>query len=607
MRDKLLRHDPTARGPIPTQTIRQAAMVIDESRLVDLVTLWEDQDRTHAGGRPAYLTIRATLILWLVLACEHQPMHIRRVEDILRNRLKPKTAAILGIEHDPLAPAEALFERARTSTRRIIDLFDAYPLPTRQRRLTVQEYRDALEDRRLRDEEMQTKARRAHIFANQLLEATYQMLPEQYRPAQMSLAVDATRLKAFARGIGKERLARKGPNEKISIEPDHGFYLRTAAGTPTDVFAEARIREYSLEAEFAVITSNDPTQPDAVPSLIVAYDQHRPGEAPAPSAMRLVDSLIERGHSIDHFVSDQAYLPGGKPEDLQNPLRALGIKLVMQYPTKEYALGIQHHAHGAIMVEGNWYCPSMAEHPDLINATLNYRKATQADEDDVTLTPVERAQRKATRKARWKTLIAQRTPFLVSDKEKTDSRGKTPKMCPAAGGSPTVSCDLKPNPKATAPGRTLLPILNKPAAPGKLCNNKTSTSFDITDDGKYGQHYQYGTSEWEAMFGYARSQVESANDYVKDSSTFALAQPGRRRMRGRAAQAFLQVMTIAAANVQRIRDFLLERDERAGEIEDGITPPVARTRRSRRTSARTRLMLREARVARRSRRGPART
>ncbi|WP_157534392.1 hypothetical protein [Microbacterium sp. Leaf320] len=607
MRDDLLRHDPTARGPIPKQTLRQAAVVIDESGLVDLVLLWERQDRIYKGGRRPYLTVRATLILWLVLACEHQPMHIRRVEDILRNRLRPKTAAILGIEHDPLAPAEALFERVRNSTRRIIDLFDAYPLPTRQRRLTVQEYQDALEDRRLRDEEMKTKARRAHIFANQMLEATYQMLPAQYRPAQISLAVDATRLKAFARGIGKERLARKKPHEKVSIEPDHGFYLRTAAGTPTDVFKDARVREYALEAEFAVVTSNDPSQPDAVPSLIVAYDQHRPGEEPAPSAMRLVNSLIERGHTIDHFVSDQAYLPGGKPDDLQNPLRALGIKLVMQYPTKEWALGIQHHAHGAIMVDGNWYCPSMAEHPDLINATWDFRKGTRQDEEDPTLTPEERKSREAARKVRWKSLINQRTPFLVTDKEKMDSRGKTAKKCPSAGGSPTASCDLKPNPKAAQPGRILLPIINTPKAPGKLCTNKTSTSFDYTDDGKFGQHYQYGTDEWESMFGYARSQVESANDYVKDDATFALDRPGRRRMRGRAAQAFLQVMTIAAANLQRIRDFLLERDERAGEIEDGITPPVARTRRSRRTSARTRLMLREARMARRSRRGPART
>ncbi|MCP1429115.1 hypothetical protein J3D45_001613 [Microbacterium foliorum] len=54
-------------------------------------------------------------------------------------------------------------------------------------------------------------------------------------------------------------------------------------------------------------------------------------------------------------------------------------------------------------------------------------------------------------------------------------------------------------------------------------------------------------------------------------------------------------MTVAAANLQHIRDFLLEHDERAGEIEDGITPPAARSRRSRRASATTRLFLRDRR------------
>ena len=118
-------------------------------------------------------------------------------------------------------------------------------------------------------------------------------------------------------------------------------------------------------------------------------------------------------------------------------------------------------------------------------------------------------------------------------------------------------------------------------------------TFNLRDEGKYGQYYQYGTDEWEMVFGYVRSQSESANNYVKNDSTFALYAPGRRRMRGPAAQAFLQVMTVAAANLQRIRDFLLEQDERAGEIEDGITPPAARSRRSRRSSATTRLFLRD--------------
>ena len=167
--------------------------------------------------------------------------------------------------------------------------------------------------------------------------------------------------------------------------------------------------------------------------------------------------------------------------------------------------------------------------------------------------------------------------------------------CPAAGESPTASCDLKPNPKANQPGRALLPILNLPKAPGKLCTNKQSVTFDLQDEGKYGQYYQHGTDEWERYYGFVRSQFESANNYVKDDSTFALYAPGRRRMRGPTAQAFLQVMTIAAANLQRIRDFLLEQDERAGEIEDGVTPPAARSRRSRRTSAKTRLRLRDRR------------
>jgi len=131
MRDRTIRHDPTAWGPIPVLTIQQAAAVIDESHLVGLIELWEAQDRKYRGGRPPYLNLRATLVLWLVIAAEQQPMHIRRLEDTLRWRLTPKTSALLGIRHEPLAEIEAPYERARVATRRIINLFDAFPLPTR--------------------------------------------------------------------------------------------------------------------------------------------------------------------------------------------------------------------------------------------------------------------------------------------------------------------------------------------------------------------------------------------------------------------------------------------------------------------------------------------
>lgn len=174
----------------------------------------------------------------------------------------------------------------------------------------------------------------------------------------------------------------------VSCNPAESF-RRTATLTPPPR-SSPQVR---LEAEFAVIASNDPAVPDAVPFLIVAYDQHRPGVGPAVSARRLVESLEERGHAIDHFVTDQAYIPGGKPEDLQHHLRERGIKLVMNYPTAQHALGIQAHALGAIMVDGNWYCPIMAEHPDLINATIQYRRGNKADDQDPRLTNPDKQER----------------------------------------------------------------------------------------------------------------------------------------------------------------------------------------------------------------------
>lgn len=588
-------HNPAQRPPIAKQTLKQMAAVVDASGLVEQIELWEAQERTHPGGRPPYLNIRATLILWLALASEHSPTFVKGIEDILRNRLRPKTAAFLGIRYEPFAPPEALYERARQATQRIIKLMDAYPTLTRQRRLTKAEYRDVEADRAARAGELARRSRRQTIFTNQVLEATYQMLPAQYRPEKLSITVDATRTRTYARGIGKAKLATLPDHAKVSVEPDHGFYLRTAGGKTTTEDSEPKIREYALEAEFAIITRNEPHLRNSVPTLIVGYDQHKPGVEPGRSALGIVHSLMERGHTVEHFIGDRAYAPGTKAETLQSPLRALGIKLVMDYPIAEHALGIQQQRSGAIMVDGNWYCPSIAQHPTLIDASKVYKRATKKIDNDRTLTRAQKDEKKKPIKAQWKMLVKQREPFLLRAKENTDARGKTPMMCPAAGNSPTMSCELKPNSKSSMGGRMLLPVLNAPKTPGKICTNKTSTSFDLKDEDKYGQYYQYGSDEWEQNYAYPRAQIESVNGYMKNDSQFALGLPGRRRMRGWAAQAFLQIISIAAANLQRIRDFLLEREERAGEIEDGLTPPPSRTRRSRRSTARTRLLLRERR------------
>ena len=50
-----------------------------------------------------------------------------------------------------------------------------------------------------------------------------------------------------------------------------------------------------------------------------------------------------------------------------------------------------------------------------------------------------------------------------------------------------------------------------------------------------------------------RNTIEGLNGYAKDTAHQALAQPGRRRVRGIAAQPVFTALLLAAANIRKIR------------------------------------------------------
>jgi hypothetical protein len=58
------------------------------------------------------------------------------------------------------------------------------------------------------------------------------------------------------------------------------------------------------------------------------------------------------------------------------------------------------------------------------------------------------------------------------------------------------------------------------------------------------------------MYATARNTIEGFNGFVKDGAHEALADPTRRRLRGRAAQHVLTALLIMAANVRKIRAFM---------------------------------------------------
>ncbi|MFF7292178.1 hypothetical protein ACFY9N_06530 [Microbacterium sp. NPDC008134] len=89
--------------------------------------------------------------------------------------------------------------------------------------------------------------------------------------------------------------------------------------------------KYAYELELGVLTSNDPTRPEAIPHIVVGIGHHAPAFGPGKAARAMFENIVSRGLRLDHVIGDRAYLPGAKEADLQNYLRSAGAKLVMDY------------------------------------------------------------------------------------------------------------------------------------------------------------------------------------------------------------------------------------------------------------------------------------
>ncbi len=111
--------------------------------------------------------------------------------------------------------------------------------------------------------------------------------------------------------------------------------------------------------------------------------------------------------------------------------------------------------------------------------------------------------------------------------------------------------------------RTAIPTADNERArraPPRICTNKESVSFGPEHGLKYGQKVPpYKTSEWRKLYHSPRNTIEGLNGLLKNDATAAFASPGRRRVRGRAAQTIFAALMIAAINVSKIRSYLRER------------------------------------------------
>ena len=219
---------------------------------------------------------------------------------------------------------------------------------------------------------------------------------------------------------------------------------------------------------------------------------------------------------------------------------------------------IQANSQGALLVEGSWYCPALPG--PLVTATAGLR--------DHLIT-----------RDLYDQQIAARAYYQLKRKDGPDTDGYERLSCPALGGHPRLICPLRKASLSPRDGRPK--VLQPPDEPPKLCRQ---TAITIAPDigARYRQDLPYASPAWHARYATLRNTIEGLNGYVKDPAHQALAQPGRRRVRGIAAQSLFTALLLAAANIRKIRAWRAL----TASASASATAAAARRARRRRTSLR---------------------
>ena len=539
-------------GKLDDGLVFEAMALIDKSPLMANIDTWTAADSGGPGGRPQTFPTRTLLVAMMLCGVTDQPMLATTFRDVLFRQISPAMGHTLGVPKPP-GPDDHngwdnTYRNIRTRLHGLLELMDPSPLP-KNRRLDAATFDALVELRRasLTEEQWAERGDRLTWFINEILEMGISTLPRDVRRAwKGSSAVDDTHIPAFARPDRREKRTKKGLTPALirsSSDPDAGWYSRDKRDT-RDGGTDPRIAEWSLDACLVVSGSDDPSEPAAIPTLVLGMAPLRkPGTRIGQSAILALADMARRGHPAYLLAGDRAYTQC-KPEDFQLPAAALGYDLVLDYKIDQ--LGLQGTHQGMILVDGSFYCPAMPE--ALINATKDFRDG-KIDE--------------ATHRAR----IAERQRLAIRAKSQPDADGHFRVMCPAAGPAPQVRCQLKPASEGgNGKVRTRIAVTAVLAThPPKIC---TQGSITLPPDAgaKYRQLFAHETDEWHGAYATLRPWIEGMNGFIKDGAHEAIDDPERRRIRGIAAQSVLVAFQLFAANIRKVNEFLAAKAAGAKKI-----------------------------------------
>jgi len=427
-------------------------------------------------------------------------------------------------------------------------------------------------------------------LANALVHASWLLLPEELRDRyEGNTAIDATFVPLYGKSGNPSSKILNG--DRRTANPDGGWYRREGdhgAVTHADARAlkktdpkgnhkgtSARKLFWGIEAEIARMTPNHLAERDQFPLLTTALGFHIPG-AVSGEGLRLLESLVDRGHNINLYIMDRAY-SNGIYSEFQVPARLLGVKLVFDY--KKGDLGLKaSDTRGFIQVSGSWYLDSLPQvHRDadavvlaartkhgesagkLAKAEVRFAKLNAAktgtgadspngeeevDEEELTM---KAARAKYGPGAR---LLAQAEDLYAKQLERREFYRLKPKghMSPDGTRRYLIPEPSKENGHLKTPHRYTQ----------KTVMMKLPLTADVDPDDanpgglKHEQHFAYGAEHWRAVYG-MRNGVESVNRNIKRSQYEDIANPDKRAVRG---NTFTYLVITLATVVENIRQTL---------------------------------------------------
>jgi hypothetical protein len=459
-----------------------------------------------AGVRRRQLTVRTLLAGMCLAAADHRPAHLTRVHHALTSLPEDdqrRLGVTAGWKHGP------------------------HLLTYRQIEYTFGLVADAAG----KDEPDGLPSGPLQGICDGLLEAS---IPEAFAGASTSLAVDWTDLDSFSRP------PPHGTSDCADPEASWGHRKNNLLRSQDELYYG-----YYLSAGIMVPEENGPAVPELARRATVSSCRHDPVRAFAP----VLTAMPATGTGLGDILGDSGYAHRDAGA-WALPLRQAGAQLIQDLHPHDRGPKGTHH--GAIIANGNLYCPCTPRTLTELGPLARTATSRQAADHD----------RQTAELARYK----------LGRITRDDQDGYHRVACPAAIGK--IRCPLRPSSMTLDRGHP--EILTPPEHPQACCTQQTIT-VPPEVNAKTRQKHDYPSAAWRRSYA-RRTGAERGFATAKDPATSTISR-GWCRLMGLPPLMLFTATLLVVRNQRILNAWNTRQQDNQRRAAKGLPPKTRRRRR----------------------------